>query len=146
MEKKIYGVEAFLNRPKALEEEIRGDIDHIASLRSIVEKTTMHLSFTAGRNPSRNEKTFESAMIQIAEEEAALEGKKKLLVESKIEVEAFIRKIPSRDQQSILRYVFLQSLPMSEILDRMDLSKTSGYRLYSAAMETASEVFAIGTL
>ena len=56
MEKRAYGVEEFLSRPKQLEEEIRGDIDHIASLRSIVERTTTQMSFTAGRNPSKNEK------------------------------------------------------------------------------------------
>ena len=60
MEKKVYGIEEFLSRPKTLEEEIRRDIDHIASLRSIVEKTTTQMSFTAGRNPSKNEKAFEN--------------------------------------------------------------------------------------
>ena len=81
MEKRAYGVEEFLSRPKRLEEEIRGDIDHIASLRSIVERTTTQMSFTAGRNPSKDKKMFETVMIQIAEEETALEKKQKRLVE-----------------------------------------------------------------
>ena len=50
MEKRAYGVEEFLSRPKRLEEEIRRDIDHIASLRSIVERTTTQMSFPVDRS------------------------------------------------------------------------------------------------
>ena len=140
MEKKIYGVEAFLNRPKALEEEIRGDIDHIASLRSIVEKTTTHLSFTAGRNPSKNEKAFESVMIQIAEEEKKLEAKQKRLVELKLEVENFINSLPKKEYSMILRYKYLNGLDMPSILAIMHLTKTTGYDLLSDALKTATKL------
>ena len=58
------GIEEFLSRPLELEKEIRNDIDHISSLRSIVENTTTKLSLTGGRNPSRKEKAFEAVMMQ----------------------------------------------------------------------------------
>ena len=141
MEKKIYGVEAFLNRPKALEEEIRGDIDHIASLRSIVEKTTTHLSFTAGRNPSKNEKAFESVMIQIAEEEKKLEAKQKWLVELKLEVENLISLLPKKEYREILRYIYIRGLGMPEIRELMDLPKTTCRELRKRALRAAEFVF-----
>ncbi|MBQ3372429.1 MAG: DUF1492 domain-containing protein [Oscillospiraceae bacterium] len=142
MEKKIYGVEAFLNRPKALEEEIRGDIDHIASLRSIVEKTTTQMSFTAGRNPSKNEKAFENVMIQIAEEEAALEAKQKRLVELKLEVENFISRLHKKEYSMILRHRYMEGLEMSSIMMLMHLAKTTAYDLLADALKAAAKLYA----
>ena len=139
MEKKIYGIESFLSRPMELEEEIRRDIDHIASLRSIVEKTTTQLSFTAGRNPSKNEKAFENVMIQISEEEAALTEKQKQLVECKMEVENLINCLPKQEHRELLRYKYLEGLEMSEIRDVMLLAKSTGYDLLSNAMASAEQ-------
>lgn len=141
MEKKIYGVEAFLNRPKALEEEIQGDLDHIASLRSIVENRTTHLSFTAGRNPSKNEKAFESVMIQITAEEKLLEEKQKRLVELKLEVEDFISTITNKEQRTFLRLKFIAGQEMSEIRETMDLPKTTCRNLKLKAMKTAEKKY-----
>ena len=141
MEKKIYGVEAFLNRPKALEEEIRGDIDHIASLRSIVEKTTTHLSFTAGRNPSKNEKAFENVMIQIAEEEKKLEAKQKRLLELKLEVENFINSLPKKEYRTFLRLRYISGREMPQIRAIMNLPKTTCFDLQISALAAAEEKY-----
>ncbi len=141
MEKRAYGVEEFLSRPKRLEEEIRGDIDHIASLRSIVERTTTQMSFTAGRNPSKDEKMFETVMIQIAEEETALEKKQKRLVEMKQEVENFIRGIPNEKQQKMLRLKYIKGLSFPDIRRIMDLGKTNTYKLYKKAIDAASKIY-----
>ena len=141
MEKRAYGVEEFLSRPKQLEEEIRGDIDHIASLRSIVERTTTQMSFTAGRNPSKDEKMFETVMIQIAEEETALEKKQKRLVEMKQEVENFIRGIPNEKQQKMLRLKYIKGLSFPDIRRIMDLGKTNTYKLYKKAIDAASKIY-----
>ena len=141
MEKRAYGVEEFLSRPKQLEEEIRGDIDHIASLRSIVERTTTQMSFTAGRNPSKDKKMFETVMIQIAEEETALEKKQKRLVEMKQEVENFIRGIPNEKQQKMLRLKYIKGLSFPDIRRIMDLGKTNTYKLYKKAIDAASKIY-----
>ena len=141
MEKKVYGVEEFLSRPKQLEEEICGDIDHIASLRSIVEKTTAQMSFTAGRNPSRNEKAFESVIIRIAEEEAALEEKQKRLLQLKLEVENFIREIPDEKLQRMLRLRYIKGLSLPDIRRVMSLGKSNTYRLYEKAIVTAEKIY-----
>ena len=141
MEKRAYGVEEFLSRPKQMEEEIRGDIDHIASLRSIVERTTTQMSFTAGRNPSKDKKMFETVMIQIAEEETALEKKQKRLVEMKQEVENFIRGIPNEKQQKMLRLKYIKGLSFPDIRRIMDLGKTNTYKLYKKAIDAASKIY-----
>ena len=141
MEKRAYGVEEFLSRPRRLEEGIREDIDHIASLRSIVERTTTQMSFTAGRNPSKDEKMFETVMIQIAEEETALEKKQKRLVEMKLEVENFIRGIPNEKQQKMLRLKYIKGLSFPDIRRIMDLGKTNTYKLYKKAIDAASKIY-----
>ncbi len=141
MEKRAYGVEEFLSRPKQLEEEIRGDIDHIASLRSIVEKTTTQLSFTAGRNPSKNEKAFESVMIQIAEEEAALAKKQKQLVDLKLEAEDFINQLAKKEYRTFLRLRYISGYGMPEIREIMNLPKTTCFDLQINALVAAEEKY-----
>ena len=141
MVKKVYGVEEFLSRPKTLEEEIRGDIDHIASLRSIVEKTTTQMSFTAGRNPSKNEKAFENVMIQIAEEEKRLEEKQKRLVEVKLEVENFISRLPKKNHRTFLRLKYVSGRDMPEIRDIMGLPKTTCHDLQENALSAARKIY-----
>ena len=141
MEKRVYGVEEFLSRPNRLEEEIRRDIDHIASLRSIVERTTTQMSFTAGRNPSKDEKAFENVMIQIAEEEAALTAKQKRLVECKMKVENFISRILKKDQREFLRLRYIAGREMPEIREIMDLPKTSCWNLQKQAMRGAEKIY-----
>ena len=47
-------IQEFLGRYLDAAEKIRSEKDYVASLRSIVENTTTHLSLTAGRNPSRS--------------------------------------------------------------------------------------------
>ena len=141
MVKKVYGVEEFLERPKRLEEEIQGDIDHIASLRSIVERTTTRLSFTAGTNPSKDDKAFEKVMIQIAEEEKKLAEKKSRLIEVRQEVEEFILLLPDKNQREMLRYKFLMGFEMQEILSRTGVSKTKGYDLLNEALQEATKIY-----
>ena len=141
MEKKTYGVEEFLSRPKRLEEEIRGDLDHIASLRSIVENRTTHLSFTAGRNPSKNEKAFENVMIQIAEEEKRLEEKQKRLVELKLEVENYISLLPKKNHRTFLRLKYVSGRDMTEIRDIMGLPKSTCHDLQESALSAARKIY-----
>ena len=141
MEKRAYGVEEFLSRPKQMEEEIRGDIDHIASLRSIVERTTTQMSFTAGRNSSKDEKIFETVMIQIAEEETSLEKKQQHLVEMKLEVENLISRIPQKEFREILRYIYIRGLRMPEIQELMVLPKTTCRELRKRALHAAEMIF-----
>ena len=141
MGKKSYAVEEFLERPKKLEEEIQRDIDHIASLRSIVERKTTRLSFTAGTNPSKDDKAFEKVMIQIADEEEKLAKKRSRLVEERIEVENFISEIPDKDQQKVLRYKFIRGYPMKEIQTLMMLSRPGVYRLFDRAISFAESIY-----
>ena len=141
MEKKTYGVEEFLSRPQRLEEEIRKQRDHIASLQSIVERRTTRLSFTAGRNPSKNEKAFEDVMIQIAEEKDKLDLLEKQLVKAETEVENFIRMSPDANQQTLLRARFVKGMSMTDIRENMMLGRTNSYKLYYAAMGAASNLF-----
>ena len=65
-------IQEFLGRYLDAAEKIRSEKDYVASLRSIVENTTTHLSFTAGRNPSKTTDKLENTMIDIVEEERKL--------------------------------------------------------------------------
>ena len=104
------GIEEFLSRPLELEKEIRNDIDHIASLRSIVENTTTKLGLTAGRNPSRNDKVFEETMLEITEEERKLEDKYLRLAELKKKNEELICCLENPRYRRVLRMHYIYGM------------------------------------
>ena len=92
-------VREYLSLPGKLKEEIQRDIDNVAAMRSIVENTTTHLSFTAGRNPSKNNDTFENVMLEIAEEEKKIEEKKQKLIKVQVELLREIGKLKDKNQK-----------------------------------------------
>ena len=67
----IMTVEEYLGQYLKIEDEIQSEKEYIASLKAIVENTTTHLSFTAGRNPSKDNGKFENTMLDIVEAEMA---------------------------------------------------------------------------
>ena len=68
-------VKEYLSQPKELKKEIQCDLDNLAAMRSVVENCTTHLSFTAGRNPSKNKDAFEDMMLAITMEEERIRDK-----------------------------------------------------------------------
>ena len=141
MGKTVYEVEEFLKKPLELKKEIRAEEDHIASLRSIVDDRTTHLSHTAGRNPSKNNDAFEKVMAEIVEAEKDLEEKRQKLTYSRRSVEALISQMPGEKERQILRYKYLKGLQMGNIRYIMELPKSTAYDLLAAAMRQASKIF-----
>ena len=74
----IMTVEEYLGQYLKIEDEIQSEKEYIASLKAIVENTTTHLSFTAGRNPSKDNGKFENTMLDIVEAEKCAEEKRKM--------------------------------------------------------------------
>ena len=137
MEKKNYGIEEYLSGPKRLEEEVHKKEDHIASLRSIVERTTTILSLTAGRNPSKNDKQFESIMAEVADEEKVLADLRQQLLNLQQEIERFIDSLESKDHRVFLRLMYIRGKTMKEIRSIMGLPKTTCFDLQRRALHEA---------
>ena len=129
------GIMEFLSRPLELEKEIRNDIDHIASLRSIVENTTTKLSLTAGRNPSRNEKAFEATMLEITEEERKLENKVLLLAELKKKNEELICSLDNPRYRRVLRMHYIDGLTWQAVAERLNVTERHAYYLSKKAYD-----------
>lgn len=128
-------VREYLSLPGKLKEEIRRDIDNVAAMRSIVENTTMHLSFTAGRNPSKNNDTFENVMLEIAEEEKKIEEKKQKLIKVQVELLREIGKLKDKEQQDVLRMRYIEDKKMSKIADVKDVTIQRVYQIHGEAVE-----------
>ena len=141
MAKKNYGIEEYLSGPKRLEEEVRKKEDHIASLRSIVERTTARLSLTAGRNPSKDDKQFEGIMAEIADEEKALAELRQQLLKLQQEIERFIDSQESKDHRVFLRLMYIRGKSMKEIRSIMGLPKTTCFDLQRRALREAESKF-----
>ena len=139
MAKKNYGIEEYLSGPKRLAEAVQKKEDHIASLRSIVERTTTRLSQTAGCNPSKNDKQFESIMAEIADEEKILEELRQQLLSLQQEIESFIDSLEMKDHRRFLRLMYIRGKSMKEIRSIMGLPKTTCFNLQKKALREAEK-------
>ena len=139
MAKKNYGIEEYLSGPKRLEEEVRKKEDHIASLRSIVERTTTRMSLTAGRNPSKDDKQFDSIMAEIADEEKVLAELRQQLLNLQQEIEGFIDSLDQKDHRVFLRLMYIRGRSMKEIRSIMALPKTTCFNLQKKALREAEK-------
>ena len=128
-------VREYLSLPGKLKEEIRRDIDNVAAMRSIVENTNTHLSFTAGRNPSKNNDTFENEMLEIAEEEKKIEEKKQKLIKVQVELLREIGKLKDKEQQDVLRMRYIEDKKMSKIAYVKDVTIQRLYQIHGEAVE-----------
>ncbi len=127
-------VKEYLSRPKELKEEIRCDLDNLAAMRSIVENCTAHLSFTAGRNPSKNKDAFEDVMIAITEEEERISGKVRDLAKLEMKILREIRALKNRDQEAVLRMRYLEDLPWDAIQRKAGIGKTQIFVVHQDAL------------
>lgn len=139
--KRETNVREFLEQYARIDEEIRKEKDHLASLRSIVENTTTHLSFTAGRNPSKDDRRFENTMLDIAKAERVFDEKMKRYALIQGEIENLILSVPDQKQQSILRMTYLEGLPMSEIAGELGVTRQWAYMLHRKSLEAAEKIF-----
>ena len=124
----------YLEQPKLLQEEIFKDQDNIASMRSIVEQCTTHLSFTAGRNPSKNKGAFEDVMLDITEAEAKLEEKIHRYEALMIKVTMLIGKLDDPDLRKLLRLRYLEEKPWDEVASSVGVSESHIYLLHRKAL------------
>ena len=134
-------IRRFLEQYLEADEKIRGEKDYIASLRSIVENATTHLSFTAGRNPSKTNDKFENTMIDIVEEERKLSVRLRELTMVQAEVVGLIRKVPDAKMQKLLYCKYVEGMKMSEIAEELDISRPGAYLLFEKALKEAEHIF-----
>ncbi len=124
----------YLSMPKALREEILCDLDNLAAMRSVVEDCTTHLSFTAGRNPSRNKDTFENVMLDIASEEEKIEAKKLRMYEMVRDILSLIRQIPEKKYQDVLRLRYILGLDWQTVSQKMYVGSDYVFTLHRDAL------------
>lgn len=133
-------VKEYLSGPKALREEILCDLDNLAAMRSVVEDCTTHLSFTAGRNPSRNTDTFENVMLDIAAEEEKIEAKKQKLCEMVEEILGLILKLPDQKYQKVLRLRYIFYYDWKKVSEEMCIGEDYVFTLHRDALAAFEEL------
>ena len=139
-------VKEYLSQPKELKKEIRRDLDNLAAMRSVVENCTTQLSFTAGRNPSKNKDSFETMMIRITLEEGKIRAKIEKLAELEIRILKEIHKLNDTDQEAVLRLRYLEELPWNIIRKELGLGKSHVYSVHRDALAKLKISDTIGLL
>ena len=139
-------IQEFLGRYLDAAEKIRSEKDYVASLRSIVENTTTHLSFTAGRNPSKTTDKLENTMIDIVEEERKLSVKLHELALVQASVINVIRKVSDAKMQKLLYCKYVDGMKMNEIAEELDISRPGAYILFGNALKAAESIYSSQTV
>ena len=135
-------VKEYLSQPMALLEEIRCDLDNLAALRSIVEKTTTSLSFTTGCNPSKDPYAFENTMLDIQEEEGKIREKTERLKKLLLEIAGQINQVPGRYSARLLRLHYLEGKTWRQVAAELDVSYMYVFELHRAAIRDFEKVLA----
>ena len=124
----------YLEQPGRLKEEIQSDVDNLASLRSVVEKVTTSLSFTAGRG-GKDPRSFENTMINIkAEEEKIWEKTEKLKLLMK-EVMCLINQLPYGNKRRLLKMRYIEEKTWREIAAALEVGERYVYDLHRQALK-----------
>ena len=134
-------IQEYLGRYLDAAEKIRSEKDYVASLRSIVENTTTHLSLTAGRNPSKTTDKFEKTMIDIVEEERKLSVKLHKLALVQASVVSVISKVPDAKMQKLLYCKYVEGMKMNEIAEELEISRPGAYILLGKALKAAESIY-----
>ena len=139
-EKSIMTVEEYLGQYLKIEDEIQSEKDYIASLKAIVENTTTHLSFTAGRNPSKDNGKFENTMLDIVEAERKYDEKLRDLGLKQAEIAKLISRVPDERLKKLLRLRYIEGMSMKETADELGLTSTPIYVLHSRAIKMVEKI------
>ena len=139
-EKSVMTVEEYLGQYLKIEDEIQREKEHIASLRSIVENTTTHLSFTAGRNPSKDNGKFENTMLDIVEAERKYDEKLRDLGLKQAEIANLINRVPDETFESKVHKNVGEKRKMAEKARSLIRSG------FSIALGSGTSVFALANL
>ena len=128
----------FLSYPEKLRKEIACDADHLAALRSIVSDCTSHLSFSGGHsNPDSRRDRFENIVAEIAEEQAHLDEKVRLLAEAEKDALDVIRLVPSAESRSYLMMRFVKGMTPKEIGQEVHVGRATVFRIQRDALQAA---------
>ena len=125
----------WLIQPHELKEEILEELENLAVLRSIVEKVTTDLSFTAGCSSSKEAHGFENAMLNIKAEEDKIWEKTELLQKTILEVLYKIDELENPKHRAVLRMRYIQDMKFSEIAARLDLCEDRVWKIHRAALK-----------
>ena len=137
----VRNIQEYLEGYLRAKEQILNEKDHLASLYSIVENTTTHLSFTPGRNPSKDKVKFENAMIDIVAEKQKTEMHIRELALLQAEIENLISHVENEKMQRLLRYRYVNGMKFEEIADEIELSLPRTYSLHREALKEAQILF-----
>ena len=134
-EKNVMTVEEYLGQYLKIEDEIQSEKEYIASLKAIVENTTTHLSFTAGRNPSKDNGKFENTMLDIVEAERKYDEKLRDLGLKQAEIANLINRVPDERMRSLLLCRYIKGGSMQDAAVEIGVTRQHAYKIHKSALK-----------
>ncbi len=132
----------FLELPQRMLEEIQNDVDDLAYMRSVVEKVTVSLSFTAGRG-EKDPRAFENTMVDIKTEEDRIWEKTARLKQVIHELVSLINQIQDGNMRNLLKMRYIRAMTWSEIAAELPVGNRYVYTVHRKALAEFEKIWKI---
>ena len=131
----------YMNRAYRLDQRINSKMEQLKHLKSLSQRVTAAYG-TETVSHSRNVDMMASAIIRIAEAEAALDEQIDRLVSVRKEIREVIDLVADPDCRILLEMRYLGMKPWSEISSKLELGRTRLYTLHITALKMVETVLA----
>lgn len=125
----------YLNQAYRLNELIESSSREVEKLRALATKIS---SFDTSKTPVQSTKTGDASFTQIVEKIADLEkqinNEIDCYIDLKKEIREVIKQVQNKDEQILLRYVYIEFLTWDEAADKMNFSRAHFGRIHSRAL------------
>lgn len=124
----------------ALRAQIAADMDNLAALRTVAERSTSQYGAVVGSHTPGGRGRLEEDVLNIVEEEEKLKNRIASLDKLEKEILELIRLVPDDRQRAVLLMLKLQGLPFRQIEKKLYLAHSTAYRALYGGMKTIERI------
>lgn len=132
--------EQLFARHAALRAIVAADLDNLAALRTVAERSTSQYSVVVSNHTPGSRGRLEDDVFNIIEEEEKLKGKIASLDKLEKEILELIRLVPNARQRAVLLMRNLQGLTLTQIAKKLDIGHTTAWDSYVNGMNTIETI------
>lgn len=128
----------FLMQPRKLNSQIDRRLERLDELRTLAAKRTSQLHHAP--SGAANSRPMEDAVAALADLQADIDREIDTLCAKKHEIDVMLDKLPDARYQEILNLRYLQGEDWVSIMDELDISETTVFRLHTCAVKALDEL------
>lgn len=135
-------VKRFLESHKEIDDRINTDLEEIAQLRALAERTTRYISFEGGSRPKGivSDKVGNYA-VKIADLEAKIDREIDRLVDIREQIEEMASGLGNETERNVIMRHYILHEPWELVAERLSFCPRHVQRLHKQALEKLEETW-----